>query len=656
MRPLFLGIWRHMPDRHPHACTRATVALLLVAAVAAIYWPGLHGGFVFDDYPNLVHSERWRAGFSNWAGWRAMLASDTSGALGRPLALASFALNHALTGMDPFWFKLTGLAFHAVNGLLAWQLCEALFARLPAGASPRPGPWAAVLVAAAWTLHPLQVSSVLYVVQRMELGAQLGVLLSLLAYVHARGLQLSRRRGWPWLLAAGLAMLLGLGFKESALLAPGYALLIEACVFRFTGPDGRRSTPWIVAYAVGVALALLAYLVLVWPTATQAAAYAMRDFNATERLLTQMPVLVMYLGQALLPLPESLTFYYDNFPVSRGLLVPPETLLSGLLLLGLLALAAAAWKRWPVSTLGIVWFFVGHALTSNVIPLELAFEHRNYLALLGVPLALVQPLTAAAAKLRLHRDARLAMACMPVIGLAALCAIQAATWGDPLRLAWALENRNPGSARAVYDLGARLLEAADGDREAPAWSMARGQFERAMALPGGSTLAAQGLLLMYGHAGREPPENAWTSFRAAMTRHPLGVEATGALYAVSQCRIDGRCRFDDSELLATFIQVLERNPRSDTAHTLYANFAWNVLQDRPLALRMQRAAVALAPDAPANRIALAKFLLASGVPTHRAEALQIAAELRREDRHGRFATELREIDTLRGESAENGVD
>lgn len=598
----------------PHltsATSRVLAAAVLVAAAIAAFFPGLSGGYIFDDFPNLVREPAWRVTALEADQWLRAWGSGISSAAGRPIAMTSFAANHLLTGTDPFWLKLTNVLLHALNGLLVFAVCRTLFARLPAS-DARPGFFAALLVASAWLLHPLQASTVLYVVQRMEIGAATGVLLGLWCYMHARRLQIEGGRAWPWLVLSACAVVAGLGFKESALLAPGFACLIEISVLRFSGPDGSRSRPWVVAYSAAAGATLLAYAAFAARYVESATSYASREFTLQERLWTQLPVLANYLRQILLPLPETMTFYYDNFPISRGLLDPVSTLLSGLAVLGLVVVAILFRRRWPLVTLGIGWFFVAHFLTSNVVPLELAFEHRNYLALFGILLALVQPLQALGA--RFNADARAGAALFPVLCLAWLCWLQAATWGDPMRLAWTLENRNPSSPRASYALGQEFLRRAQGNPQSPAWSLASRQFEHAAALPGSSPLALQAVILMDAQSGRGVPDATWNRFRVLLTAESLRVDSIGSLHAVSSCRIQGRCLFDDTQLMRTFLAVLQRNPRHAVAHTLYANFAWNVLRDRPLAIEMQREAVRLAPDRNDLREDLARFEAASRAP------------------------------------------
>jgi len=63
--------------------------------------------------------------------------------------------------------------------------------------------------------------------------------------------------------------------------------------------------------------------------------YATRDFTLGERLLTEGRVVVRYMSLFLLPLPSRMKLYYD-YQISSSLIDPISTLLSILLLSGLL--------------------------------------------------------------------------------------------------------------------------------------------------------------------------------------------------------------------------------------------------------------------------------------------------------------------------------
>ncbi len=159
----------------------------LLALTALIYLPGLSGPFLFDDITNILQNAALRLdSLSPQALLRAAWSLE-SGPLKRPLAYLSFALNHYFAGgFDVFAFKATNLAIHLLNTLLV----AALAWRLGAGAlADQPGRrrGLALLAAAIFALHPLALSPVLYVVQRMASLSTLFVLASVLCLLRARG-------------------------------------------------------------------------------------------------------------------------------------------------------------------------------------------------------------------------------------------------------------------------------------------------------------------------------------------------------------------------------------------------------------------------------------------------------------------------------------
>ena len=602
------------------------VMALLLGATALVYWPGLNGGFIFDDLPNLLQSDAWKISSFTPAAISGALESDISGSLGRPLAMLSFAANHVWTGQDPFALKVTNLVMHTVNGLLVFLLCRQLFPLAAQSAlSPRRTNLACALVAGAWLLHPLQASTVLYTVQRMEIGATAGVLACLTAYLVARRRQAQGSPGRGWYGLAGLAFLFGLGFKESALVALPLLFLVEALVFRFRDGRGQQSKQVLAFHALWIVPALLVYGLVVVPDAWQASEYAHRDFSLVQRLLSQGPVLAMYLGQILLPLPDDMLFYYDHIQAPQGLFSPPWTAISLAGLFALAALALTMRNRWPLVSLGILWFFACHSLTSNVIPLELAFEHRNYLALLGPALVaceIVSRLTR-----RLHGDAAFAIGLAPLLALAGLCLIQASTWGDPFRLATALAGRNPESPRANYALGTRLHEAAQGDTGSPQWSLALRQFEIAADLPGSSALPDQALVIMTSADGAGFPAARWQALEAKLLDPAFGADDLSALHSVVACRLAERCDIPDASVVGLLQRIQERHPDVHVVAIIRANFTWNGLGDQEAAIAMLRDRRARGKVPYQVDLALAEFLLASKLHENSKEAATLLAEL-----------------------------
>ena len=150
-----------------------------------VYRPGLQGGFLFDDYPNIVDNKGVQPADTSLPSLVTAALSSPSSEIKRPLASLSFAANYLVTGIDPYGMKLTNLVIHLLNGLLVFLLASALLRSVPADQNPHAGIIAA-LIASAWMLLPINLTGVLYVVQRMESLANLFVLLGLLGYVTAR--------------------------------------------------------------------------------------------------------------------------------------------------------------------------------------------------------------------------------------------------------------------------------------------------------------------------------------------------------------------------------------------------------------------------------------------------------------------------------------
>jgi hypothetical protein len=143
------------------------IAILLLTALA--YWPGLAGPLVLDDRANLEPLLRW---MRDDLDWHSVVFNNQSGLFGRPIAMASFLANAATSGGSVYSMKATNLALHLCCGavlyalLSSWVQIKAVAQRSSAAAR-----WMPCAIAAIWLFHPLFVSTVLYVVQRMAILA-----------------------------------------------------------------------------------------------------------------------------------------------------------------------------------------------------------------------------------------------------------------------------------------------------------------------------------------------------------------------------------------------------------------------------------------------------------------------------------------------------
>ncbi|HZW18983.1 MAG TPA: hypothetical protein VFF71_09290 [Luteimonas sp.] len=582
------------------------LALLIALLAAAVYWPGLSGDFLFDDYPNIVTNERVHLEALDAPSLTLAARGYEPGEIGRPLPALSFALNYYVGGKHAWGYKFINLLVHVLNALLVFALVSRLFGL---SHSDDQTPLPAFAVALLWAIHPLQISTVLYVVQRMEILAATSMLLGLLAYLHGRVKQQRGERGWPWLTSSAVLAATGLLSKETAVLFPVFALALELGPLRFGAVRSQTARFLRLAFGAGVAVALLVFLLFVLPRYGAVETYAGRDFDLAERLLSQLRVLPMYLGQMLLPLPGSMPFYYDAWPKSTGWLEPPTTLLGGVFLLALLGAAWRARARMPLFALGVFWFFGAHLLTSNVISLELAFEHRNYFALLGVLLAIADLIRRI--PMRDGPALKYTAVALVVVAFGFLGTIRAATWGDPLRLAMDLVAKAPKSSRASSDLATLYIGMSNSNPDSPFFDLGRREFERGSRLPNASPLPEQGLILMAATTGRPVDDAWWQRLIQKLRTRPVSTESIMAVTGLMEQRYRG-IPLDDRRLSVAYATMLGRAEMPAHLYAQYGDFALTHLHDGELATRMFIEAVDRAAADPGYAGKIVGALLADG--------------------------------------------
>ena len=265
---------------------------------------------------------------------------------------------------------------------------------------------------------------------------------------------LDKRRGLP-LILTGLLVFGGLAIfsKENGALLPLYMLVAEITLFRFRGSKGQADKTVIIFFLTTVAIpAALLLLYLAMHPGAILGGYSGREFTLTERLLTESRVLVFYLKMIIMPSITELGLYHDDIAISHGLLDPPTTLYSLITLAGLLFGALLLLKKRPLISLGILWFFAGHVLESTIFPLEIAHEHRNYLADYGILLAASIAVTQAPLR-RLAPVIRTATPLLFLILFSSTTWLRASQWSDNINQAIYEARHHPESFRAVFAAG-----------------------------------------------------------------------------------------------------------------------------------------------------------------------------------------------------------
>lgn len=455
---------------------------MLVMAGIVAYSNSFRGPFVLDDFASITHNPS--IGSLRPAQW--LNAPPRSGTSGRPVLNFTLALNHALGGFDVTGYHALNLLIHLAAGLAVFGVVRRTLTsdrlRVQFGAAAAPLAFAVALV---WIVHPLTTGAVTYIIQRGESLACLFLLVTLYCAI----------REWTW--GAAIACALGMGTKETMVLAPVLVVLWDH-MFR---EDGARR--WRMYGALAASLIVL-FVPMLSETQGRTAVLRMLGYvgkvhgdqwTPWSYLWTQADVITHYLMLVFRPWP--LAFDYYDWPQAHSPLeVWPQALLISALF-GLTVLAVV--RKWPAGFAGAVFFLV-LAPTSSLLPIptEVAAEHRMYL-----PLAAVIALTLIAAfalvRSRIMTAAALMFVFISFIGAASLTRVRnvdyssaAALWGDAVR-------KRPGNARARIYYGLELMASNQyGNAEALMRGALPLEMDRSMRgsvyLQLGSAVAAQGRL------------------------------------------------------------------------------------------------------------------------------------------------------------------
>lgn len=552
----------------PRSLRLLAIGVILSTTLLA-YLPGISGPFVFDDYSNLLGNPYVQVGSLSLDEIKRAIFSLQAGPLQRPVAMLTFALNFYFAGGfgDTTSFKAVNIAIHIVNSLLIFWIAQKLLSRAVAlqrsaghvSALLRPErvlPLSAI-AALLWALHPIQLTSVLYVVQRMTSLSALFTLAALSAYLTLRlSPALTRIRQGMLILAIATCALLGALSKENALLLPLFVAAIEITLFRGAWPWPLWSslsprTKWLLL--ILGALATLAVLAVALRIALPA--YAIRDFTLSERLMTQARVLFFYIGLILVPRIDQFALLHDDIPISMSLLTPWTTLPSVLGIGGLALSAIWLRHRMPLASLGILWFFAGHLMESSIFPLEIAHEHRNYVSLLGVAILII----AVAARLTSARAVPRALSALAALALlfGAVTFLRANQWSDTLQLYQYEAAHHPRSPGAHAGLGTLLSAMGDYPGAIKALRHAAELAEREPAYHIGMHMIAA----KQGH--RLPEDDHQETLRRL---RGIRISATAALTldSVNRCILEN-CSSLQPKLVEWMHAILETNPPSHEA-------------------------------------------------------------------------------------------
>lgn len=422
--------------------------LIVLSLCWLIYQFGTQGPLLLDGLGNLVRLGE--GALSSFDDFLTYVFGNRSGPTGRPVSMLSFLIDGDSWPIDVESFKKTNVLIHLLCGVSVAGLAFLVFKNT--GMSKSRAYTLSLFSMAIWLFHPLNVSTVLYVIQRMTQLATLFALLSLSCFMLGRTLILTEvRKGLIFLCLSLFPFgLLSVLSKENGALIILAIVILEFTIF--AGVQRNRVYRWWFGVCVLIPLGIIC-LYLIFGFDGYLERYHYRSFSMGERLITETRVVTGYLSSIFYPQIADFTLYQDGMRVSSSLWSPITGFLSLIFIVTLLGLATKERKSNPILAFAIFWFFAWHILESTFIPLELYFEHRNYLPMLGPIVGVCYYVSKLFDNVRSTKAQKLIQgcSCVALILLAYLTLQLSYLWGNTGQLVsyWAVSNAE--SKRAQTD-------------------------------------------------------------------------------------------------------------------------------------------------------------------------------------------------------------
>lgn len=439
----------------------APITVILIFILIA-YSNTFNAGLHYDDSTNIIRNKNVQVEDLNWETVKGTwFAGGQRGdiyhpVLYRPVAMFTIGMNHYLHGLDVLGYHIFNTAIHMITAVFLFLFIRRLLivhGRHDENAAP-----IAFLATLLWAINPIQLTAVTYITQRMTSMAGMFYIMAMYFYLKAR------TENGRFYIFCGLSILLAVGSKENAIMAPLSILMVEA--FFFEGLTRKK-----VAILLWSGLGCLLMLYAVSGTDTFSyeklmAGYAKRDFTLEQRLLTQPRVMLFYIMLLLFPSHNFVSLTH-TVSISQGLFTPMATLLSMSAIFVIMGVAVWKAKRHKLFSFAILFFFLNHLIEGTIFPLELIYEHRNYIpsffAFLPIVLGINWIVQRGRAKIALAITA-----C--IIGFFTYNTyVQNAVWKTDFSLWWDTTHKSP-DPRSMFNLaGAYYQQLKDGENALKYW-------------------------------------------------------------------------------------------------------------------------------------------------------------------------------------------
>ena len=358
------------------------VIVLLIAAGFTLYANTFQNQMFWDDEDFILKNQYIR----DWRCFPKYFSENVISGVGllsdywRPLLLSVFSLEWHLWKDWPPGYHFINTSAHIGNAIILFFILRYLFN----------SHWMSFLTALFFLICPLQTEAVTYVSGLGDPLYAFFVFLGILFYLKFRTSQKMPSKNIFYFLSL-LMYILALMSKETAIIMPAIIFIVDFFFQKELSPKEKLKkiikTTWPFLILAGIYILLRATVLNFKNTFNLYNEENLFTSGFSIRLLTFFRVLTIYFSLLFCPL----GLHMERSVEITGHWFSPDVILGFSIFLGLLISAFIQFKRTPILSFGILWFFIGLAPTSNLlVPISgLLYEHWLYLPLIGIFLILI---------------------------------------------------------------------------------------------------------------------------------------------------------------------------------------------------------------------------------------------------------------------------
>ena len=362
-------------------CRKNIFAFLSITIVVlSIYSNNYNASWHFDDEPNILLGDTVHMTELSWNKVKNSLYKGEK--IYRPVSRFSLAVNYFFGRENVLGYHIVNNTIHIITAIFLFLFLHNTLKTPTLEQKYNKNTYEIALLASViWAANPIHTQAVTYIIQRMASMAGMFYIMSFYFYLKMR-ISNTRHHRIFFFITFILCSFLAFGTKENTIVLPVGLILYEVYIIK-----GITLQEWyasnkklcILSFAAISVLALVYIYSLVGTNFPgMFGKYADRPFTLLQRILTESRIIFFYFKLLLYPDPYIFSINHD-ITLSTSLFNPISTFFSVSAIIFMMILAFIIANRRPLIAFCILFFFLNHIVESTVIPLELVYEHRNYI-------------------------------------------------------------------------------------------------------------------------------------------------------------------------------------------------------------------------------------------------------------------------------------